>query len=473
MRQWQWERLRPSVGLVSMLCLIGRHVHAQSFDCRKVSTEVEHAICNDKALGELDSSLASELKDSMSAATADQRRDFVWEERRWIAYRDKHCTPASSTEGESLSECLAAVYRERIAYLKSLKGVADLSNCQKIADRYRPLASAHPGEPPLSVLANSPTSGITLAPPLANMTNAASELPVWASKQTPPFLVPEEFTKSLISMAGWTLEKLPNVNFYSLSSIEGTAHCYNSTYFRVTRGGAEFELAPPGFNDEGGASCGVSRTFGRIDDASVFIQENYNWTPQMSSDITVATSNDGGFYSACKVAFLFAPTFSDQTLNSWEDIKSLKACKATECADLRRAAFELAEEVQKNPAEARKRWLTRLSPEQEAEYEKEIKLAARKQSELGIRELPGGATVDQTDADPASITQEAPLHLPYVHHGHVYLASLGHFTIGWRYFADWGVTFEELEDDKLASRGNFAVGMMKGELESVSISAVH
>jgi len=466
MRQWQWERLRPSVGLVSMLCLIGRHVHAQSFDCRKVSTEVEHAICNDKALGELDSSLASELKDSMSAATADQRRDFVWEERRWIAYRDKHCTPASSTEGESLSECLAAVYRERIAYLKSLKGVADLSNCQKIADRYRPLASAHPGEPPLSVLANSPTSGI-------NMTNAASELPVWASKQTPPFLVPEEFTKSLISMAGWTLEKLPNVNFYSLSSIEGTAHCYNSTYFGVTRGGAEFELAPPGFNDEGGASCGVSRTFGRIDDASVFIQENYNWTPQMSSDITVATSNDGGFYSACKVAFLFAPTFSDQTLNSWEDIKSLKACKATECADLRRAAFELAEEVQKNPAEARKRWLTRLSPEQEAEYEKEIKLAARKQSELGIRELPGGATVDQTDADPASITQEAPLHLPYVHHGHVYLASLGHFTIGWRYFADWGVTFEELEDDKLASRGNFAVGMMKGELESVSISAVH
>ena len=55
--------------------------------------------------------------------------------------------------------------------------------------------------------------------------------------------------------------------------------------------------------------------------------------------------------------------------------------------------------------------------------------------------------------------------------GHVYLASIGHATIGWRYYADWSVTFEEAGQSQLLPRGTFAVGMRKGRLVSTVVKA--
>jgi uncharacterized protein len=92
------ERLRLAV-LVSTFLLSGARTYAQSFDCKKASTTIEHAICDHKTLRELDTELADELKDSTSNVTPEQRRDFVWAERRWIAYRDNHCAQASLPAG--------------------------------------------------------------------------------------------------------------------------------------------------------------------------------------------------------------------------------------------------------------------------------------------------------------------------------------------------------------------------------------
>jgi len=465
MKRPHWKVAQAAV-LASALLLFFSPADAQSFDCNKASTPVEHAICNDKALGELDTTLASQLKVSMSNANPEQRADFLRDQRQWLKYRKQHCAASSPTAGESLPECLAAVYRDRIAYFKSHKDM-DASNCQKIADRYRPLAGAHPGESPLSVVAAVRASGVTLTEPLIQMVDPKSELPQWANKQTPPFTVSEDLIKSLFSMSDWTLEKLPDVNFYSLSSIAGTAHCYDSHYFVISNGRAEEQPAPPGFEEEEGAACGVAREFGRIDESRVFLEENYDWTPRMSSDITVATWKDGGFRSTCKIAFSFAPKFSDQTLNSWDELEheSWKACAGPRCADLRRAAFALVAAVQKNPIQAQTRWRSRLSAVQIAEYETAVKLATR--------DLPGGGWDQTARIDPANITEEVPFLLPYVYDGRVYVASLGHFTIGWRYFADWGVTFKSLDDSKLTPQGHFAVGMIKGEPENVSVSALH
>lgn len=442
MRRCEWKRL-PAVGLVATFLIIGAHAHAQSFDCGRASTAVEQAICSDKVLRDLDSSLASELRDSMADVSGEQLRDFLREERRWIAHRNKYCAPASLTASESLPECLATVYRARIAYLKSLR-TPDTSNCQRIADRYRPLATTHPGEPPLSVVAASPTSGITLAPPVAEITDRA-DLQRWASNQTPSFVVPADLIR--FSTRG-TLTKVPGANFYGL----------DSEYFSVQHGRLHPELPPPGFDRWSGASGGV---FGRIDDASVSFKENYNETPQMSSDITVATWSEGGFYSVCKVTFSFAPRFSDQTLSPWENMESWKACKGSECADLRRAAFELVEAVQRNPTQARNQWKAKLSPKQTTEYEADLGVA--------VRQRPERAT-DHSEVDPANITREHPIRIPYIRQGRVYLTSLGHFTINGRYFPDWDVIFEALEDGKLVSEGEFAVGMRKGDLKSVSFS---
>ncbi|MDX6463393.1 MAG: hypothetical protein QOE55_7090 [Acidobacteriaceae bacterium] len=464
MKRHHWKVAQAAV-LASTLLLIFARARAQSFDCNKASTPVEHAICNDKTLGELDTTLASQLKDSMSNANPGQHADFLRDERQWLSFRNQHCAASSPTAGESLPECLAAVYRDRIAYFKSLKG-AETANCQKIADRYRPLVGAHLGESPLSVLAATPASGVTLTEPLIRMVDPKSALPQWANKQTPPFIVPDGLTQSLMSMSIWTLERLPDANFYWLSSIAGTAHCYDSQYFVISNGRAEEQMAPPGFEDGEGAACGVSREFGRIDAASVFLEENYDWTPRMSSGITVATWKDGGFRSTCTVAFSFAPKFSDQTLNSWDKLEpeSWKACAGPICADLRRAAFDLVAAVQSDPIQAQHKLRSTLSAAQLVEYETAVKLATHDQ--------PGSGWDQKANVDPANITEEDPLLLPYVDHGRVFLASLGHFTIGWRYFADWGVTFKAL-DGKLTPQAHFAVGMIKGEPEKVLISAVH
>jgi uncharacterized protein len=464
MNRCSWKMAQPAA-LASMLLLICWHAHAQSFDCNKASTPVEQAICNDKALGELDTALANQLRDSIPNANPEQRADAVRDERRWLEYRNEHCAPGSPSPGKSLRECLAGVYRDRIASLKSLQG-AETSNCQKIADRYRPLASAHPGEAPLTVVAASPASGVTLAEPLVRMGNASLELPQWANKQSPSFIVPEELTKSLISMTMWTLEKLPDANFYWLSSIAGTAHCYDSHYFVISNGRVEEQPAPPGFEDGEGAACGVRREFGRVDDASVLLQENYDSTPRMSSSITIATWKDGGFRGACKIGFSFTPKFNDQTLNTWDKLEPdlWKVCTGPKCADLHRAAFDLVAAVQKDPLQAQIRLRSRLSAAQLAEYETAVKLATQDQ--------PGSGWDQKAKVDPAAITQLDPFFLPYVHGGRVYLASLGHFAIGWRYFADWGVTFKALEDGSLIRQAQFAVGMTRGELEKVSVYEV-
>lgn len=111
---WHQPAMR---GLLMMgLLLLHSAAFAQSFDCDKATTNVEHAICRDKAVGDLDVGLAQQLKTSLSVAP-DQRTALLKEERRWVVYRDKHCS--ASRPGESVEDCLSKVYTARIAELKA------------------------------------------------------------------------------------------------------------------------------------------------------------------------------------------------------------------------------------------------------------------------------------------------------------------------------------------------------------------
>lgn len=120
--------------------------------------------------------------------------------------------------------------------------------------------------------------------------------------------------------------------------------------------------------------------------------------------------------------------------------------------------------MQKDPIQAQTRLRSLLSAAQLVEYETAVKLATRDHL--------GSGWDQKAKVDPANVTEEDPFLLPYVHEGRLYLASLGHFTIGWRYFADWGVNYKAIEDGKLTPQGHFAVGMIKGEPQKVSVFAV-
>ena len=119
--------------MMPLMTSIGR---AQSFDCGKAATGIEHAICSDKPLGELDITLANEFKTVMDAAPG-LHRALAAGQRRWLAERNQKCGASVGATVEVTSACLASVYRSRIAELKTVAAKQ---------------AAAHAGESPLAVL---------------------------------------------------------------------------------------------------------------------------------------------------------------------------------------------------------------------------------------------------------------------------------------------------------------------------------
>jgi hypothetical protein len=69
----------------------------------------------------------------------------------------------------------------------------------------------------------------------------------------------------------------------------------------------------------------------------------------------------------------------------------------------------------------------------------------------------------------ANLTETNPLLLPMVIDDRVFLASVGHLAIGWRVFADWKVTVETFEANKVREIARFAIGMTQGPITDIAI----
>jgi hypothetical protein len=81
----------------------------------------------------------------------------------------------------------------------------------------------------------------------------------------------------------------------------------------------------------------------------------------------------------------------------------------------------------------------------------------------------GDVPAPDAPASPASYLDQSPLLLPLLHQDDVYLASIGHYTIGWRIYPDWSVKLEKLDNDKLTVIGTAAVAMRRGALRSAKV----
>jgi len=81
------------------------------------------------------------------------------------------------------------------------------------------------------------------------------------------------------------------------------------------------------------------------------------------------------------------------------------------------------------------------------------------------------AQVTQPDKvdDPAQLLDSSPLTLPIVVGGQLYLAHVGHFTIGWRNYSDWSVKLDERAGADVKLVAEIAIGMTKGKLKDASV----
>ncbi|MYO03860.1 hypothetical protein DCI99_25405, partial [Salmonella enterica subsp. enterica serovar Typhimurium] len=86
-----------------------------SFDCDKAGTPVEHAICQQTSLGELDSKISDSYLRATSSMTAQDAAALRTEQRAWLKTRN-----ACAGNASELNACLMATMKPRAEQLERI-----------------------------------------------------------------------------------------------------------------------------------------------------------------------------------------------------------------------------------------------------------------------------------------------------------------------------------------------------------------
>ncbi|MDB6010396.1 MAG: hypothetical protein JWL65_2646 [Gammaproteobacteria bacterium] len=420
----------------------------QAIDCRKASTNVEHAICRDTEVDALDRELTQALHRVLETHP-NERDSMLTDERHWIATRDASCSPLGD-DVSKMHDCLEEAYREQLDMVRRRDSAlpagsstgSRVAACKGLLDRYRPLANTHSGKRPLAVLAQAGAAGFELTGRGDTILHPASDLVSWAKGQQPPVSISAQLSESFASDGnGGMLQKAPGVPFFMLSRLEGSAACDSSVFFFVKDGIALPSRRP---FDDAEDNCPNGGVFASLDSVPLYVRENYDYQPGMQASLEVATWQSDHFEAACTVSLSYLPRVSAKTLNTSDD-----GCDGADCEDMRKAAFELAKAKAAGTVSAES-LLRGLTAQQRERYQAE-KSAAEGQSDASA--------------------SEHVVFVPFVRQGEVYVARIADRTIGWRDYADQSVKFERLEDGKIIEKAAFAVGVWKGELENAGVES--
>jgi len=225
---------------------------------------------------------------------------------------------------------------------------------------------------------------------------------------------------------------------------------------------------PGSAEDDIGGSCGLTRSFAAVDGLPVVIDDSLDAGPSLAATLTLTPWGGDKWLKPCEANFVFAPHFDfDKTWNDWPGLNNWEKneCGSGGCGRFQRAALDLVRQTQRDRAGAESHFLAALTGPQREAYQR-LKRGAD-------RPDPDSAQADGDDAPKpktaAGLTETSPLLLPMLVDDHVYLASVGHFTIGWRVFSDWKVTVETEDADTTREIARFAIGMTPGLIVSVIV----
>jgi hypothetical protein len=291
-----------------------------------------------------------------------------------------------------------------------------------------------------------------------------------AAKQLPkPFAPSGELLKALDDLQGAvTVFELPGSKLLAANNIAGTANCNSTIFFSVSGGRADLVSSPKQWENDVGGSCGLTRSFASVRGRPVIIDDSLDSGPSLASTLTLTPWDNGKWREPCTARFTFAPHFDTaKTLNDWPSLDNWEAndCGAGGCAKFQRAALDLVKRTQQDRAGVEDHLRAAMTTAQGAEYQR-IKNAAHGTDQVDPQ-------ADGEDAEKpmtaANLTETNPLVLPMVIDDRVFLASVGHLAIGWRVFADWKVTVEAAEADRVREIARFAIGMTQGPIAGIAI----
>ena len=286
-----------------------------------------------------------------------------------------------------------------------------------------------------------------------------------AKRLPKPFTPSGELLKALDDLQGAvTFFELPGTDLLAVNTIGGTANCNSTVFFSVIGGRANPVQPPKQWQDDVGGSCGLTRSFASMDGTPVIIDDSLDAGPSLASTLTLTPWSHGKWREPCTASFVFAPHFDTaKTWNDWSNLGNWETndCGAGGCGGFQRAALELVKQTQHDGVGVEDHLLAAMTPAQREEYQH-------------LKHAHGADPLadDEDAAKPktaASLTETNPLLLPLLVDNRVFLASVGHFTIGGRVFADWKVTVEVGEADKTREIARFAIGMTQGPIAGVTI----
>jgi len=283
----------------------------------------------------------------------------------------------------------------------------------------------------------------------------------WGRDQTPPLRISAKVKRDILNLGSTsilTIDQAPQTNFYVASQVQGTAHCIYTAAFTIRNGVTE-RVAKPLWSGQPGDLCGVDQFFGSIDGRTVAVLDNESpYDPSLAARLTLKSWRKNAFGPACSVSFDYDPTFVDTTGGPAQQPD--QKCDSADCAALKPLALGLVKAVQHDPVSTRRDAVQGLSQTQRTTFETMEKLARNKRGDIPPPEAP---------TNPASYLDENPLLLPIVYGGNVFLASVGHYTIGWRIYPDWSVKLEKLDHETLTTIGTASVAMRRGRLRSATV----
>jgi hypothetical protein len=284
-----------------------------------------------------------------------------------------------------------------------------------------------------------------------------------------PFSPSRELLKALDELQGnMGVASLPGTNLFAANSIGGTAYCNSTVFFAVSKARTQIVPGPQAWDNDVGGSCGLTRSFASIDGVAFIIDDSVDSGPSMASTLTLTPWGRGKWLDPCKADFVFAPYFDTTNMqNDWVGLNNWEKndCGAEGCEGFRRAALSLVKQTQMDRAGVEDHLLAAMTTSQREEYGRLKRIAERPDA----ANLAPGDGEAASPATAAALTDKSPLVLPMVVGDHVFLATVGHFTIGWRVFSDWKVIIEAGEADHTREIARFAIGMTQGPIISATV----
>lgn len=448
-----------------------------SFNCSKARSPVEHAICNDPALGDLDGQLAAAMKLALAQA-GDHRQHLLESQWQWLRNCDETCAAESGDHAASpgqKSRCLREIYEKRVTELKAQPTI-----CDGLVARFQPIIEAGSDHVKpnaanffewVRILASDRKSGISLSNPLTRFS-----LPEAVSKEKwtnqidrffKPFKPDNALGEMLQELKGGygivdMLSLSPSENLYVLELPLGRMSCPTDTYVRVSNGIGHLanDVRVEDAGEDGGL-CRKERYFGTVDGFPAMIDDEAS-APSLRDTLWIRLRVAGAWTPSCAIDLDFSPRFPeaqavlpDPEMTASErrgPIFSPGKCDGI-CAEIRSSALALVKKAQVDATHVEADAVSTLSPNQRMMFETMLRL-----KEPNI-------TADKNVKGQALVT------VPLAVNEQLYLMEIEHTAVPGYYLPErqWRVEVENLQDGSLNHVVGFTIDMTEGHLVNIGV----